>query len=97
MKSVFIVFNQAFTSRVEYMLEELGIRGFTFFEQVQGQGSVTGEPHRGTHTWPEMNSAVMTVVPDEKVDELLLTVRKLDARNQSVGVRAFVWNIEQCV
>ena len=29
MKSVFIVFNQAFTTRVEYMLDELGIRGFT--------------------------------------------------------------------
>ena len=97
MKSVFIVFNQAFTTRVEYILDELGIRGFTFFEQVQGQGSVDGEPRRGTHTWPEMNSAVMTVVPDEKVDELLLTVRKLDARNKSVGVRAFVWNIEQSV
>jgi len=97
MKSVFIVFNQAFTSRVEYMLDELGIRGFTFFEQVQGRGSVDGEPRRGTHTWPEMNSAVITIVPDDKVDEVLLTVRKLDARNKAVGVRAFVWNIEQSV
>ena len=61
MKSVFIVFNQAFTSRVEYMLEQLGIRGFTFFEQVQGVGSHDGQPHRGTHTWPEMNSAVITM------------------------------------
>lgn len=95
MKSVLIVFNQAFTSRVEYMLDELGIRGFTFFEQVQGRGSVDGEPHRGTHTWPEMNSAVISVVPDDKVDELLSTVKKLDSRNKSVGVRAFVWNIEQ--
>ena len=97
MKSVMIVFNQAFTSRVEFMLDELGLRGFTFFDQVQGRGSVDGEPRRGTHTWPEMNSAVMTVVPDERVDELLLTVRKLDARNKAVGVRAFVWNIEQSV
>ena len=97
MKSVMIVFNQAFTSRVEFMLDELGIRGFTFFEEVQGRGSVDGEPHRGTHTWPEMNSAVITVVPDEKVDELLLSVRKLDARNKQVGVRAFVWNIERTV
>ena len=97
MKSEMIVFNQAFTTRVEYMLEVLGIRGFTIFEQVQGRGSVDGEPHRGTHTWPEMNSAVITIVPDEKVAELLLTVRKLDARNKAVGVRAFVWNIEQCV
>ncbi len=97
MKSVMIVFNQAFTTRVEYMLEELGIRGFSFFEQVQGRGSVDGEPHRGTHTWPEMNSAIITIVPDEKVADLLLTVRKLDARNKAVGVRAFVWNIEQTV
>lgn len=95
MKSVFIVFNQAFTSRVEYMLDELGVRGFTFFEQVQGRGSVDGEPRRGTHTWPEMNSAVIAIVPDEKVDELLLTVKKLDSRNKAVGVRAFVWNIEK--
>ena len=42
-----------------------------------------------------MNSALMTVVEDEKVDELLLTVRKLDMRNKEVGVRAFVWNIEK--
>lgn len=97
MKSVFIVFNQAFTSRVEYMLDQLEIRGFTFFEQVQGRGSSDGEPHRGTHTWPEMNSAVITIVPDDKVDELLSTVKKLDSRNKSVGVRAFVWNIEQMV
>lgn len=97
MKSVFIVFNQAFTSRVEFMLDELGIRGFTFFEQVQGRGSVDGEPRRGTHTWPEMNSAVITIVPDQQVDELLLTVKKLDARNKAIGVRAFVWNVERSV
>lgn len=97
MKSVFIVFNQANTTRVEYMLDELGIRGFTFFEQVQGRGSVDGVPHRGTHTWPEMNSAVMAVVEDSKVDELLDTVKKLDKRNKEVGVKAFVWNIEQMV
>ena len=69
MKSVFIVFNQAFTSRVEYMLDELGIRGFTFFEQVQGRGSVDGEPRRGTHTWPEMNSAVITIVPGRSASD----------------------------
>ena len=97
MKSVFIVFNQANTERVEYMLDMLKISGFTFFEQVQGRGTNGGEPRRGTHTWPEMNSAVMTVVEDEKVPELLSVVRKLDARNKEVGVRAFVWNIEQTV
>lgn len=97
MKSVFIVFNQANTERVEYMLDRLEIRGFTFWENVQGRGSVNGDPHRGTHTWPEMNNAIMAVVEDAKVDELLTTVKKLDRRNEEVGVKAFVWNIEQMV
>ena len=97
MKSVMIVFNQANTERVEYILDALNIRGFTYWENVQGRGTKIGEPRRGTHTWPEMNSAIMTVVPDEKVDDLLLSVRKLDKRNEEVGIRAFVWNIEQMV
>ncbi len=97
MKSVMIVFNQSNTERVEYMLDTLGIRGFTFFEEVQGRGSLTGEPRRGTHTWPELNSAIITVIDDDKVPTLLETVKKLDLRNEEVGVKAFVWNIEQMV
>lgn len=92
-----IVFNQANTERVEYMLDELEVRGFTFFEEVQGRGSVNGEPRRGTHAWPEMNSAVICVVKDEKVPVLLETVQKLDARNPEVGVKAFSWTINQMV
>lgn len=97
MKSVMIVFNQANTERVEYMLDTLEIRGFTFFEQVQGRGTNTGDPRRGTHAWPEMNSCVITIIPDEKLDVLLESVKKLDMRNEEVGVRAFAWNIEQTV
>ena len=97
MKSVMIVFNQANTERVEYMLDKLEIRGFTFWENVQGRGTVDGDPHRGTHTWPELNNAVLCVVDDEKVEPLLTTVRKLDLRNKEVGAKAFVWAIEQMV
>lgn len=93
MKSVMIVFNQANTDRVEYMLDVLGIKGFTFFEQVQGRGTNGGEPRRGTHAWPEMNSCVITVVDDEQVPELLESIKKLDMRNEEVGVRAFVWDV----
>ena len=97
MKSVMIVFNQANTERVEYMLDKLEIRGFTFWENVQWRGHLNGDPHRGTHTWPEMNNVVLCVLEDEKVESLLLSVRKLDKRNEEVGVRAFVWHIEQMV
>ena len=46
MKAVFIVFNQANTGRVEYMLDELEIAGFTFFEQVQGRRTAGPTPGR---------------------------------------------------
>ncbi|HLO89602.1 MAG: PG0541 family transporter-associated protein [Chloroflexota bacterium] len=97
MKSVFIAFNQANTERVEYMFDQLGIRGFTWWSDVQGRGSETGEPRMGTHTWPEMNSAVMTIIPDELVEPLLDNIRRIDEINKEVGVRAFVWDILQTV
>ncbi len=97
MKAVMIIFNQANTERVEYMLDKLEIRGFTWFNEVKGRGSETGEPRMGTHTWPEMNSAVITIVPEESVDRLLKAVQKLDEINKEVGVKAFSWNIEQVV
>lgn len=97
MKSVMIVFNQSNTDRIEYMLEQLKIKGYTFWEEVHGQGTNDGEPHRGSHTWPELNSAIMTVVPDDKVKCVLRAVKQLDERNKEIGVHAFVWNIEAMV
>ena len=64
MKAVFIVYNQALTEKVEYMLDRLEIRGFTQWVDVCGRGSETGEPRMGTHTWPEMNSATLSMVED---------------------------------
>ncbi|MFA9389050.1 MAG: PG0541 family transporter-associated protein [Prolixibacteraceae bacterium] len=97
MKSVFIAYNQAFTERVEYILEKLEIRGFTQWVDVNGTGTVAGDPHLGNHTWPEINNALMTIVPDEKVDLLLAKIQKLNQVNEEVGIRAFVWNIEKTV
>ncbi|WP_423128933.1 PG0541 family transporter-associated protein [Gaoshiqia sp. Z1-71] len=97
MKAVFVVFNQANSERVEYMLDRLGIRGYTWWSDVLGRGSETGEPRMGTHTWPEMNSAVLTIVPDDKVDILLEKVKKMDEVNLEVGVRAFVWEVLKSV
>jgi hypothetical protein len=44
-----------------------------------------------------MNEAVITIIPDDKVDILLEKVKKLDAINLEVGVRAFVWDILKSV
>jgi len=93
MKAIFIVYNQAHTEKVEYMLDKLEIKGFTQWENVFGRGSETGNPHMGTHTWPETNTATLTIVDDEKVDVVLEKVEKLNSINEEVGIRAFVWDI----
>ncbi len=94
MKAVMIIFNQASTEKVEFILDRLHVRGYTWWNDVQGRGTETGEPRKGTHTWPEMNSALMAVMPEEKVEPLLEAVKKLDEINKEVGIRAFVWSIE---
>lgn len=93
MKAVFIAHNMALTDRVDYLLDQMGIKGFTQWTSISGRGSETGQPHMGTHTWPEMNNAVLAVVPDEKVADMLKYIKKMDEINKEVGIRAFVWDI----
>ena len=97
MKAIMIIYNQALTEKIDFLLEKLHIRGFTQWPLVLGAGSTDGEPRMGTHTWPEMNSALLTVVNDDQVDPLLEKIKKLDSINKEVGIRAFVWNIEKTV
>jgi nitrogen regulatory protein PII len=93
MKAVMIMYNQAHTEKVEYVLDKLGIKGYTLWENVQGRGTNTGVPHLGTHTWPEINKSLLTIVDDQMVEPLLEKVKKIDAISEEVGIRAFVWDV----
>jgi len=97
MKAIMIIYNQAHTEKVEYLLDKLGIKGYSLWENVQGRGTSTGVPHLGTHAWPEINKSVLTIVDDELVDTVLSKVKKIDAVNDEVGIRAFVWDILKMV
>lgn len=97
MKSVFIVYNQALGEIVQQALNHEGIRGFTMWEDVMGHGSVEGVPHMGTHVWPAMNSAVLSVIDDNKVVSLLDAIRKINQKARMQGIRAFVWTVEETV
>ncbi|MDR0756681.1 MAG: hypothetical protein LBF85_02420 [Tannerella sp.] len=97
MKSVLITFDQALCERIIATLDRLNCRGYTFFEHVQGRGSKTGEPHYGSHAWPSMCSAIITVVDDSAVDPLLDALHSLDVQADRLGLRAFVWHIEKTI
>lgn len=97
MKAIFVSYNQALTERINDLLDEYGVRGFTRWTPTEGRGSFTGEPHYGNHTWPAINTSVLAIVEDEMVAPVMDAIRRLDAEIEKQGCRAFVWNIEQAL
>jgi nitrogen regulatory protein PII len=97
MKALFISYDQAYHERIIEALTHLNCRGFTLFDQVKGRGSHSGEPHFGSHAWPSMCSAIMAVVEDDRVDSILKKLHEMDVQTEQLGLRAFVWNIEQSI
>ncbi len=95
MKSIFIAFDQAHYERIVEMLERSNCRGFTAWEQVTGRGSVDGEPHYGSHAWPSMAGAIITVVEDHRVPTVLAKLKAFNDERPKLGLRAFVWNVEE--
>jgi len=93
-KAVFIAYNQALTEAVNSILDRNQIRGYTKWAEAHGRGSDAGEPHFGTHTWPAMNSAILAITDEERVQPLLDDLKKLDVKAEQQGLRAFVWGIE---
>jgi len=97
MKAVFISYNQAYYDEIINLLESYGQRGYTAWEDIQGRGSVDGIPHLGNHAWPEMNFAILSMMDDDRVQPVLQALREKDRAYPDLGLRAFVWNIEQSI
>lgn len=89
-----ITLDQAHYDEIVGNLSSLNIRGFTSWKEVHGRGSKNGEPHYGSHAWPAMNNAILTIVENDRVKLLLDYLRMLDEESPNLGLRAFVWNIE---
>lgn len=79
MKAIFIAFNQAYYETIVNIMDLNDIRGFTYWDNVAGRGSRTGEPHLGTHAWPTMNGVIWSIVEDHKVKRFLKLLHKLDS------------------
>lgn len=97
MKAIFIAYDQAHNEAILDILERNNCRGFTSFGETQGRGTKTGEPHYGSHAWPSLGNAIITIVEDSKVDSLLEKLKALDDSKPRLGLRAFVWSISQTI
>ncbi len=94
MKAIFIAYDQAHHEQIIEVLNSCQCRGYTAFGTVQGRGSHGGEPHLGTHAWPSLAEAILTMVDDSRVDAVLERLRNVDLAKPRLGLRAFVWPIE---
>lgn len=97
MKAVFIAYDQAHHEQILEVLNTCQCRGYTAFGTVQGRGSHTGEPHLGTHAWPSLAEAMLTMVEDSRVENLLERLRAVDEAKPRLGLRAFVWSVETSI
>ena len=97
MKSIFIAYDQAHHNQIIEILDRHACRGFTGFGIVQGRGSHRGEPHYGSHAWPSLAQAIITMVADETAPRLLADLKALDETKPRLGLRAFQWNIEETI
>lgn len=95
MKAIFISYNQAYNDEIIDILTSVRQRGYTRWTDIQGKGGFNGVPHLGDHAWPEQNHAVLTVVSDDKVRPILDALKKKDEAAPDLGIRAFVWTVEE--
>ncbi|MBD5326613.1 MAG: hypothetical protein HDS04_08065 [Bacteroides sp.] len=93
MKAIFIAYDQAHHEQILEILNSCHCRGYTAFGTVQGRGTNGGEPHLGTHAWPSLAEAMLTIVDDSREDDLLGRLHALDQSKPRLGLRAFVWPI----
>jgi nitrogen regulatory protein PII len=97
MKAILITFDQAHYNNIIDALERLNCRGFTAWPLVSGRGSKDGEPHYGTHAWPSLASAIITVVDDSRADTVMQRLAELNNERPKLGLRAFLWTIDKTV
>lgn len=97
MKAIFIAYDQAHHEKIIEILNHYNCRGFTGFGTVSGRGSVKGEPHYGTHAWPSLAQALITVVEDHRAPIVMEKLHELDEERPRLGLRAFQWTIETSI
>ena len=93
MKAVLIIHNAAMDDEVNELLESAGIDCYTKFPNIVGKGRAS-EPHLNTDVWPGINHCTFVVTVEATAEKLMEKVRQMRKKWASVGIKAFMWKIE---
>ena len=68
-----------------------------FFVAAMNVQTLSAQTNGDVNNDGTVNEAVITICEDHRVQPLLDRLKKLDLENPMLGLRAFVWNIEQTI
>ncbi len=91
MKMLMIIVESSCIEELEVLLRNNGVDGYTEIPKVHGMGE-TG-PRLGSSAYPKTSSIVFTVVPKEKVDQVLEDIRCYCDRCLR-DMKVVVWGVE---
>jgi hypothetical protein len=96
MKMFMVVYAEASDDAIIAAFKEAGIKAYTKIQGAMGEG-LGSEPKLGTHYWPGKNNTLLFAVPDEKISELCILVKKLKEEHLRAGLKAFTFPLEECI
>lgn len=96
MKMVFIAYCDAADYIVIEAIKEAGIKAYTKFTEVIGEGTET-PPKLGTHYWPGKNDFLAIAVEDEELKTLIPAVKEAKKRDPQAGIKIFVMPMDEVI
>jgi len=95
-KMVLIAYCEAADYEVIDAIKEAGIKGYTKFTEVLGEGTET-QPRLGTQCWPGKNNFLAIAVEEKELNLLIPTIKKLKQRHPKAGIKIFVTPIDEVI
>jgi hypothetical protein len=96
MKMFALVYADYIDESIIKLFKEANYKHYTKVRGTTGEGKETG-PKLDTSDAPCKNNILYIAVPDEEISKLLEIVRKLKRDFPSEGLRAFTYQLEECI
>ncbi len=96
MKMVMIIYYSAIGSEVTEALARLGVETYTKIPGIYGLGT-SSEPRFDTHIWPGTNDLILTVVDEQKAEEVMKEMGSLKEKFKKEGIKVFLFSVEAVV
>jgi len=93
---VLIAYCEAADYEIVAAIKKAGIKGYTKFTEVFGEGSET-QPRLGTQCWPGKNNFLAIAIEDKELESLIKTIKEMKKRHPRAGVKAFVMPVEEVI